>query len=136
MTSISYSLFGGCYALNSITIGKGVTSISSDAFKFCKSLKSINISDSVVTIGMNAFDGCNSLNSVTIGKGVTTIGYNAFSSCYSLTNIYCYANTPPELGDGVFSSNVNKTLYVPVGSSLKYKSSDWGNYFRNIIEIE
>ena len=51
----SSKAFRDCYALQSVTIGGGVTGISHDAFRDCSALQSVTIGDSITSIGENAF---------------------------------------------------------------------------------
>lgn len=85
---------------------------------------SVTIGDGVTMIGYYSFADCKSLASLTIGKSVTTIGHYAFRNCNSLAKIYCYATEPPATNGISFPKYEDKaTLYVPSGSSSKYKSS-------------
>lgn len=91
-------------------------------------------------IGDEAFYGCG-LTEVTLGDGVTLIGLDTFLGC-SINILYSYATTPPELSFEYYSYSfkdgveLGATLYVPAGCGEAYKSSVWGNYFDNIIEME
>ena len=106
-------------------------------YKGCKSLNSAIIGDGVTLIGYNSFADCNSLASLTIGKNVTTIDHYAFRNCNSLTKMYCYAIKPPTTNGISFPKYEDKAiLYVPSGCSSAYKSSNWGSYFRTIVEME
>ena len=139
LTSIGESAFSCCRVLTSIDIPKSVTSIGKSAFVECDALTSIDIPDNVSSIGNRAFELCSSLKTVIFGNGIKTIGNDAFGYCWNLKKVYCYATTPPECGDSVFEdpSNTGATLYVPLRCGAKYKSSrSWGNYFKNIKEME
>lgn len=56
--------------------------------------------------------------------------------------LYCYATKPPTWNDNYnyapFKNGVKTeaTLYVPSRCGTAYKSSDWGDYFKNIIEMD
>ena len=153
VTSIGGSTFHGCSSLESITIPEGVTSIGSEAFYYCSGLTDITLPESVTSIGERAFIGCNSLTAITIPEGVTSIGQNtfygcssltainipegvtsigdkAFSLCYKLTDIYCYAESVPATGEGVFSNiNYNATLYVPQSAMVSYQNAaPWSSF--------
>ena len=95
------------------------------------------IPDDITEIKDYAFCGCESLTSVTIGNSITSIGEYAFYNCIGLTEVYCYATTPPNLNNYVFSNTrSDKKLYVPERRGSVYKASVWGNKFSNIIEME
>ena len=133
VTSIGENAFWYCDSLTSVTIGNGVTSIGKSAFEGCNALTSIVIPNSVTSIGESAFEGCTYLTSVTIGNGVTSIGESAFTQCVRLSKVYCYATTPPQLGETFY---ISETLYVPSRCGAAYKSSSWGNCCKNIIEMD
>ena len=138
VTSIGDDAFSYCSALTEITIPDGVISIGG-AFSYCSALTEITIPDGVISIGGGAFLNCEALTEVTIGNAVTSIGGSAFCGC-SINVLYCYATTPPKLGY-YYSSFDNEvraraTLYVPARCGSAYKSSQWGNYFINIVEME
>ena len=136
VTSIGYSAFYDCKSLTAITIPDNVTSIGETAFVFCNALTSVVIGNGVTSIGNNAFQSCGKLKTVTIGSGVTKIGKYAFAHCKILKECHCYATTPPELSyrDPFEDIASDATLYVPTRCGAKYKASDWGDSFKNIIE--
>ena len=130
VTSIGGSTFRDCSGLTSITIPNSVTSIGNYSFKGCSGLTSVSIPNSVTNIGGSAFRDCNGLTSVTIGNSVASIGDFAFDGADILTVISLIENPFSISGKTsdyyrTFSKNTynNATLYVPVGSITKYKST-------------
>ena len=142
VTSIGYLSFSGCSGLKSVTFGNSVTTIGRSAFSGCSDLTSVTIPNSVTTIYGLAFRNCNHLTTVSIGNSVTTIGNNAFDGA-DLSTVISQIENPFSI-DGksssnrVFSKNTfkNATLYVPVGTIDKYKSTDGWRDFEIIKEIE
>ena len=127
--------FGNCTSLTSITIPNKVTSISSSVFSGCSGLTSVTIPNSVTSIGEAAFYGCSSLVSVTIPNSVTSIGSEAFSGC-NISKIISKIEIPFNLATNTFSSKTfnDATLYVPIGTSGKYKNKDGWKNFSHIEE--
>ena len=74
-------------AVESVTIGDGVTEINDYAFYNCTSLTSVTIGDDVTSIGYDAFWGCTALESITIPDSVTSILGYAFDDCTSLERV-------------------------------------------------
>ena len=140
--SIGESAFSGFSGLTSISIPNSVTSIGGEAFIGCTGLTSVTIPNSVTTIGERAFYGCEGLTSVTISNSVTSIQEWAFSGCPSLTSVTSCIENPFAIDKSVFLSSfwnrvfTDATLYVPIGTLEKYKSTDGWKNFKNIVEIE
>jgi len=136
VTSIGNSAFWGCSGLTSVTIPNSVTSIGNSAFRNCSGLTSVTIPNSVTSIGGHAFYNCSSLTSVTIPNSVTTIGDSAFSGCTGLTSVISKMENPCLITNYCFPFDVfdNVTLYVPKGTTDKYKSTYAWNEFLHIVE--
>lgn len=135
---IGTNALNACFSLTSIDIPNSVTLIGGWAFSGCSSLSSIEIPNNIKLIGYSTFWGCKSLTSVTIGNNVTSIGDDAFYGCEALAEVTCHATTPPELSFGVFDSDIKETanLYIPKGCLEVYNSSEWRNFFSNIVEMD
>ena len=138
MTTIENYAFSGCSGLTSLTIPNSVTSIGIDAFSGCNGLTSVTIGNSVRIIGWNAFYKCSGLTSVTIPNSVTSIGNYAFQDCSGLTSVISKMENPCSIRSDCFHNDVfyNATLYVPKGTTDKYKSTDYWSKFVFIEEGE
>jgi len=143
VTEIDHAAFYNCHSLSSVTIPSGVTIISDSLFSGADNLSSVNIPDGVTEIGFQSFYDCLSLMDITIPSGVTKIGDSAFRTSYwtpadremynKMMNVArnrvvrCYATTPPEIGDTVFSiisgsrDIAEYKIYVPEESFHQYK---------------
>lgn len=95
------------------------------------------------------FEGCSSLREVTIGDNVQKIGELAFKGTV-IEEFYSYTKEAPSIVigecrdrygnhyDGTSFLNGIKEgaiLYVPLRSLDKYTSSNWGEEFDNITEM-
>ena len=85
-------LFKNKTALNSVTLGEGITEIGASAFEGATNLVCIVTPDSLTTIGDNAFSGCTNFNSVILYDAVKSIGENVFDGCNQIT-VYCNPDT-------------------------------------------
>ena len=85
---------------------------------------------------LNIFYDCSGLTSVTIGNSVTSIGSNAFNGCSGLTSVITLIEKPFKISGKSSSYRTfhldvfnNVTLYVPVGTIDKYKSTEgWKDF--------
>lgn len=87
VTSLGSSVFNGCTALETASIGNGVATYPQNLFKGCTSLTSCTISDSVTIIGQWAFQNTG-LTSIVIPASVTTLGDRAFLGNSKLKTVY------------------------------------------------
>ena len=130
VTTIGDKAFNLCSNLNSITLPEGVTTIGDKAFNFCNNLNSITFPTSLTIIGDDAFVNCDNLTSISLPQSLTEIGDFAFNGCSNLALIYCYATTPPDLGNNVFNGIPSPAkLHVPTDKADTYSDSPWGAVF-------
>jgi len=114
-----------------------LTSIGSSAFSNCSGLTSITLPEGLTSISSNAFQYCSSLTSITLPEGLTSIGRRAFDSCSRLMTVKVRGNTPPTLGEDVFSSTAIEWILVPKQSVYLYKgASGWSIYAARIAAID
>ncbi|MGN1115482.1 MAG: leucine-rich repeat domain-containing protein, partial [Candidatus Ornithomonoglobus sp.] len=81
------SAFGGCTAIESISIPESLTELKSGTFSRCSSLKNVYIPDSISILGDFVFSSCTSLKHVELPDSVTSIGVGLFADCYAMTDI-------------------------------------------------
>ncbi|MCD8203102.1 MAG: leucine-rich repeat protein, partial [Prevotella sp.] len=101
-TTIGGHAFQYAEALNSLTLGEGITEIgvdndnnnddeAGDAFADCIALTSVTLPKSLTTIGPQAFYGCTDLSTLEFQSDadskLATIGNAAFFACKSLTEV-------------------------------------------------
>ena len=122
--------------LKEVVLGESVKSIDLGAFNDCISLTEITLPEGLESIGRAAFSGAG-FTSLTIPANVSYIGEYAFD-CPNMTSLISYIVDPFKT-DGSYLAGSNLwdkvTLYVPAGSSEKYRTTGaWWN-FHNIVEM-
>ncbi|MCH5307355.1 MAG: leucine-rich repeat domain-containing protein [Prevotella sp.] len=131
-------VFESVRTITSVVIGNSVTSIDEDVFFNCTGLTEVTIPNNVTSIGRYAFDGCSGLTSLTIGSGVKEIGSFAFETRSPQPEsivIISLLDNPTNIDTSSFSGLYNDaTLYVPQGTTDKYKARDGWKLFKHIIE--
>lgn len=153
-TSIACSAFEKKKELSSIIIPNSVTRIGSStnnytfdgwrgyggAFAGCKKLSKVILPNSVESIGWFTFRDCSSLTNITFGSGTKVIDHRAFDGV-DLQIIVSLIEDPFEIDgksdyEGSFSEKTfdDATLYVPVGSINKYKTTRGWKDFAHIKE--
>ena len=135
---IGRQAFRGCTGMTELILADGIETIGYAAFELCTNLTSVSIPNSVTYIDAWAFTACYALKTVLIPNSVTTINHHAFDRCNALENIYCHIKEPITVTDDTFSGVPKNTctLYVPIGSKVKYQAADvWKDFF-NIAEFD
>ena len=82
------NLFKDNTAINSVTLGEGITEIGASAFSGATNLVCIVTSQTLTTIGDSAFSGCTVFNSIILYDTVISIGTNVFKNCPKVI-VYC-----------------------------------------------
>lgn len=133
ITSIGDYAFSAFSNLSSITIPDNVTSIGYGAFKGCKGLSTITIPNGVTSIDEEAFEDCINLTTVILPQSLTSLGYLAFAYCTQLAEVYCYAesipNIEPDSSPFYAIQTNNITLHVPSNAIEAYKTTwPWSDF--------
>ena len=135
VTRIGNDAFWACTTLTSISIPSSVTNIEDGAFNQCINLSSICIPNGVTSIGKYVFGDCSKLATIILPSTITTIDDYAFIRC-GLTDMYCYAEQLPEIGNGIFQDTYRKaTLHVPASSVDAFSNAEQWNEFPNIVAL-
>lgn len=109
--------------------------MTSSDFGFARSYRNCSLIDLSRTTGYMevpswSFEGAEALTKLILPASVERIGNNAFNGCRNLSELYCYATTPPEVSENVFTE-VESALVVRVPApavSLYQKANGW-KYF-------
>lgn len=99
-------------------------------------LGGIVIPNTTKTIGKASFLNCTSLDSlIFMGNGIESIGDSAFCNCSQLAKISLQDTLPPIIEAHTFEE-VDRSIpiYVPLGSSQRYKEAPYWCEFHNFIE--
>ena len=141
VSSISKDAFAGCSEMTSIDIPNSISLINSEAFYGCTALSLVNLPENLKIIGKHAFRECTSLTTITIPKSVESILDNAFRNCYNLKSVISKIEEPKDVAAFDVDTNLgypeiysNATLYVPVGTTDKYKACEGWKKFLYINE--
>lgn len=133
------TLLAGC--MNTI-IPEETDTIGYYAFYYHSQLKEIKLPDNLKTIADWAFMGTG-LSSITIPESVDSIGTSAFRNCANLTTVKVLRKEPLKIKESVFFKDTDTvytfdqaTLYVPMGTKVKYQEADGWKNFKNIVEFD
>ena len=134
MTTITKSLFDGCYNLSSVEFSNNVKFMEYGVFH-STALTDVTLPNGLISIGRASFTS-SKLENVKIPCSVTNVGINAFSDCAYLKSVYMEAVIPPSADGDVCTESRYKDviLYVPMGTIESYKTADIWNKFGEIQE--
>jgi hypothetical protein len=90
LTTICTGAFGGCYKLETLTLGDGVKAIGEGVFPALGSLRNVDFGKGLQTIGNGAFGGCTALSGLILPPSVTSVGYGAFSNMGNGSGVVWY----------------------------------------------
>ena len=68
-----------------------------------------------------SFSECKNVSAICLD--VKSLGKGSFAGCDNVKAIYCMTAEPPVAPDDAFTKYVDVTLYVPIGSRLKYENA-------------
>lgn len=138
ITTIGKSAFSECHQLESIVIPSSVKRISTKAFYNCLQLSSVSFSEGLEIIEDSAFFHSGSYYGVKLPKSVKSIGKGVFKDIYHFLYIMIETATPPVCDEAICEYSPTEggypVLFVPEGSSEKYKHATGWNMFNKIEE--
>ena len=100
--SIGECAFGGCKALEQVTIPSSVAKLGTCAFCDCINLAHVQLNDGLNIIGDDAFSGCEALQQMAIPTSVTKLGSGSFRDCSNLTALQVEEGALQFIGNRAF----------------------------------
>ena len=144
---INYAAFDQCTNITSIQFPSTLKTIGNNAFTSCNGGPDIILPEGLETIGNSAFHWSNSKR-IVLPSSLKSIGTGAFMHINNSASVTSYIQEPFAIEKNVFAyedywqdgveviSYPQATLYVPEGTSEKYKALEGWNVFAEILEGE
>ena len=122
--TIGREAFYGCKDLATLTLPKGLRRIEEYTFTDCRSLENVLWSDSLEYIGRRGFGYCDSLMVMILPNTLQQLDEMAITNCPKLEQIYCLADTVPQIEYN--SIRINGEVWVPCPSLPDYRAdANW-----------
>jgi len=144
---INYAAFDQCTSITSIQFPSTLKTIGNSAFTSCNGGPDILLPEGLENIGNSAFAYSNS-RKIVLPSSLKSIGAGAFRHINNSASVTSYIQEPFAIEKNVFAyedywqdgveviSYPQATLYVPEGTSEKYKALEGWNVFSEILEGE
>ena len=136
--SIGNYTFENAELFNPVRLPSTLTSIGEYAFSGCKSITEMIFPGLITQLNNFTLKNCIALEKVMLPASLTRLGHGVFNNCTTIKSFYSLAGTPPEAIDHSLFYQLDQgvcTLYVPSGTSEKYKSAPGWKVFRNVEEL-
>lgn len=144
---INNAAFDQCTSITSIQFPSTLKTIGNSAFASCNQGPDIILPEGLESIGGGAFHWSNS-KKIVLPSSLKSIGSGAFRHINNSASVTSYIQEPFAIDKNVFAyedywqdgveviSYPQATLYVPEGTSEKYKALEGWNVFSEILEGE
>ena len=91
-----------------------------------KASEAYTLSDNIREIGSHCLVGRSDIHELTLPRDLKYIADNAFRGASYLYKIFIKSQTPPAIGNSVFSSGTY--IYVPIDAFEEYVANNWDKY--------
>ena len=134
---ISACAFLGCTKLQQVTHPNTVQGVAACAFTGCTSLQEFSFSHRLELVDSLVLYCCASLSSVVLPHCVRTVCQGALQHLPSMTDLYVFADRPPQAEQGSFTLDDQQkcTLHVPADAVSLYQESPVWKDFYEIVEL-
>lgn len=131
-------------ACTTTVIPTSVKEIDDWVFYALDNICSIEIPASVDKIGEYAFAYMDKLRTISIGRNAKVLCNNSFTGSNNLRAIHSFIISPEGIDESVFRSSYtghpdsiynSATLYVPIGTKMKYQITEGWKKFKKIVEV-
>lgn len=136
ITVIGTNSFYGFTGLEQVEFERGIKKISSNAFYGCSNLERLILPEGLTEISDGSFEGCTYLRKIVLPSSLSSIGHNAFGNCNSVDSILSHIKEPMPISAFSNSTFLFTPLYVPSGTSSKYKQTSGWSSFNAIFEMD
>ncbi len=149
LETIGDDAFNGNNQMDEFDIPSKLKSIGDNAFTKCHKLKEVVLPEGLETIGVSAFEACSGLQKLLLPSTLSSIGKNVINGCSALKTVVSHIQEPFLIDDKTFVTTSYDyrtrqyedtpspaTLFVPLGTSLKYQEITGWTMFKAIEEGE
>lgn len=134
LTTIPYSMFSFCTALERVELPVALESVGEQAFCMT-AIENLSLPEGVKTLEANSFSDCANLIEVTLPSTVQSIAGSAFLGCKAIKTIFSLIENPTPENSMYSTSYHDAVVYIPTGTGMAYRNTEGWKGFRYFVEV-
>ncbi|MDE5786364.1 MAG: leucine-rich repeat domain-containing protein, partial [Duncaniella sp.] len=134
LTTIPYSMFSSCTALERVELPAALETVGEQAFCMT-AIENLSLPEGVKTLEANSFSDCANLIEVTLPSTVRSIAGSAFDGSMAIKTIFSLIENPTPENSMYSTSYKDAVVYIPTRTGMAYRNTDGWKEFSYFVEV-